>query len=119
MTEDRAPYPTNDKPQQFMLAIGSAWDGMQLIGPFDSAEEAEDFADSNTSCNWEIVPITPRAELYGLTPTRRAAFDMLTQMGYTPERLRGWRLYWTADGEEIDPKTLKDDAAVYWRELTR
>jgi hypothetical protein len=120
MTEERAPYHTDDKPQPCMLAIGNAFDGMRLCGPFDSAELAAEFAESNIDpCEWQIVPIADRAEFYDLTPSRRAAFDLLVQMGYTPERSRGWHLYWTADGEEIAPSSLTEKSAMYWYNLTR
>lgn len=44
---------------KYVAAIGNAFDGINLYGPFDTVEDAAAFAEINTPdySDWNIVPL--------------------------------------------------------------
>jgi hypothetical protein len=44
-------------PVGWVLALGTPFDGMTLIGPFASAQDAGVYADLRVAYNWEIVAV--------------------------------------------------------------
>ena len=39
------------KPDSFVVAIGNPFDGISLVGPFDDAEEANEWAENHARAN--------------------------------------------------------------------
>ena len=51
------------KASTFMVAYGTLADGYTFVGPFDSSEEAVDYAEGNGLIGWDIIPLyAPAAE---------------------------------------------------------
>lgn len=47
----------------YVVSIGNAYDGLQLVGPFETGEAASEYADSLSCCDeWHIVPLTELAK---------------------------------------------------------
>ena len=44
----------------YVVAFGNAFDGLILWGPFDRVEDALGWAESSSSDDWTIVPVTYR-----------------------------------------------------------
>lgn len=43
---------------KYVVAVGNAFDGVKLYGPFDNADEASNWADANVVEEWNIVDLT-------------------------------------------------------------
>ena len=51
--------------QQFIVSVGSPFDGMRLFGPFDSMEEALRYVEDNLDREgngWEIVELNKKED---------------------------------------------------------
>jgi len=54
------PHPENVNPDQCILLTGGPGDGFEAIGPFDSSDDAIDYAETkNIQDNWWVMPMTP------------------------------------------------------------
>lgn len=46
----------------FTIAYGNAFDGIQLIGLFDDANTAGDWAERNLDSDWVVIDIAPMGD---------------------------------------------------------
>jgi len=54
-----SPYEIAQDDPQYVVAQGSAFEGIQMVGPFDSFEEAQKFAEADTviGTDWHVVQL--------------------------------------------------------------
>ena len=44
---------------KYVIAFGNAFDGIRLYGPFDTFEDADQFAQTDRNAEWVIAEINP------------------------------------------------------------
>ena len=51
--------------EHHIVVVGNAIDGLAFHGPFDSYDEALEYAEGFIDRDWHVVPLTPPGSLHG------------------------------------------------------
>lgn len=89
---------------KYILAIGNPFDGLELVGPFDDASAATDFAEGfSVDGEWNVVPVKDDVEFtkehyLDAFPTPRTWGEDMK-----PEDLMGIPKEWSGAPDPLDP----------------